>query len=522
MDKNLNDFWSTWRSKFSSNNTTCQIDNILDSHEIANKFLDVFKLACQPNSDQKHCELKGIFYNKFLNYNGHDLDVSFIDEVLMRKCLNQLKTGKAAGLDKLMAEHLLYAHPLTIYHISTLFKAIIRFKFVPDDFGKGVTVPLIKDTLGNKFDSSNYRGVTLSPVISKLFELILMSPLEKYMYSSWNQFGFKAKHSCRHALFALRSVTQFYCNQGYTVNLCALDISKAFDKVDHFQLLNLLIDRQVPKNLISVFHDWFCNSYFCVRWDGFVSAFTRVTAGVRQGGLLSPLLFSIYIDVLVERLRLSKYGCYLFGHFIGCLLFADDIMLVSTSLYSMQRMLRICDQYAIDFDVIFNTKKSCALRVGPRYNKPCVPLILSNSNLNFVNSCVYLGVHITSDRFFKCSFEHLRMKFYRTFNCIFSKSKSANSELITVYLIKMYCLPIILYCLEVLPVSATSINALNNCINQAVFKIFNVSDKTNIQFIRKMIELDDISSLIANRASKFLNSVTTDFVFRDILAYSGV
>ena len=86
----------------------------------------------------------------------------------------------------------------------------------------------------------------------------------------------------------------------------------------------------------------------------------------------------------------------------------------------------------------------------------------------------------------------------------------------------MYCLPIILYCLEVLPVSATSINALNNCINQAVFKIFNVSDKTNIQFIRKMIELDDISSLIANRASKFLNSVTTDFVFRDILAYSGV
>ena len=114
------------------------------------------------------------------------------------------------------------------------------------------------------------------------------------------------------------------------------------------------------------------------------------------------------------------------------------------------------------------------------------------------------------------------MKFYRTFNCIFSRSKSANSELVTVYLMKMYCLPIILYCLEVLPVNTTSINALDNCINQAVFKIFNVRDKSNIQVIRQMIEVEDTKCLIVRRANKFLNSLTKDFVFRDMLAYCGM
>ena len=174
---------------------------------------------------------------------------------------------------------------------------------------------------------------------------------------------------------------------------------------------------------------------------------------------------------------MAKCGCYLYGHFLGCLLFADDIMLVSNTLYDMQRMLNICDQFAVDFDMKFNTKKSCAIRVGPRYKEHCEPLKLSNCELSFVNSCIYLGVHIEADRYFKCSYDHLRLKFYRTFNCLFSKSRAADSELVTVYLLKSYCLPVMLYCLEGLPVISATTNALNNCINQAVYKIFNITDR---------------------------------------------
>ena len=76
---------------------------------------------------------------------------------------------------------------------------------------------------------------------------------DKYPQSNPLQFGFKKGSSTSHALFTLKTVTEHYVNNGSTVNLCALDIAKAFDRVDHYALLKLLMDRQVSKNFIEVF-----------------------------------------------------------------------------------------------------------------------------------------------------------------------------------------------------------------------------------------------------------------------------
>jgi len=80
-----------------------------------------------------------------------------------------------------------------------------------------------------------------------------------------------------------------------------------------------------------------------------------IFAGVRQGGLLSPLLFSVYMDVLINRLRQSSLGCKLMQQYFGCILYADDILLMSHSINTMRMMLIICQQFALDFDVKFNT-----------------------------------------------------------------------------------------------------------------------------------------------------------------------
>ena len=96
---------------------------------------------------------------------------------LIDKCLRKLKTGKACGPDDLGTEHLLYAQPVIIKHLQVLFRLrpILTHGFVPNSFGIGVTVPLIKDKTGNVNDVDNYRGITLSPVISKLFEVVLLA-----------------------------------------------------------------------------------------------------------------------------------------------------------------------------------------------------------------------------------------------------------------------------------------------------------------------------------------------------------
>ena len=87
-------------------------------------------------------------------------------------------------------------------------------------------------------------------------------------------------------------------------------------------------------------------------------------------------------------------------------MYADDVMLLTHTVVAMRHLLKICDTYAFDYDIKFNSSKSVAMRIGPRYNAVCLPFQLAG----------------------------VRMKFYRVFNSIFSKSKTANSEIVTVKL----------------------------------------------------------------------------------------
>ena len=93
---------------------------------------------------------------------------------LIDKCSRSLKLGKACGPDELSAEHLVHAHPSLIIHICFLFCSMILHEFVPDKFGVGLIVPLVKDKTGDINNVSNYCEITLITVISKLFEGVLL------------------------------------------------------------------------------------------------------------------------------------------------------------------------------------------------------------------------------------------------------------------------------------------------------------------------------------------------------------
>ena len=86
--------------------------------------------------------------------------------------------------------------------------------------------------------------------------------------------------------------------------------------------------------------------------------------GVKQGGVISPIFFSLYIDPLLEYLRKSGYGCHMKGVYIGALSYADDITILSPSIGGLNEMLKICHIFAEKNSIIFNSKKTVCIKFG--------------------------------------------------------------------------------------------------------------------------------------------------------------
>ena len=114
---------------------------------------------------------------------------------------------------------------------------------------------------------------------------------------------------CSHAIYCVRNIVNHYVSRGSTVNLCALDITKAFDRLNHDGLFINLMRRFVPATLLNVLEKWLGICYTYVSWNSAYSHMFKLTSGVRQGGVLSPCLeieprlCCLYIDDLINHVH---------------------------------------------------------------------------------------------------------------------------------------------------------------------------------------------------------------------------
>lgn len=137
-------------------------------------------------------------------------------------------------------------------------------------------------------------------------------------------FGFKKNLGCNNAIFALRQSIEYFNDRGSKVYMASLDASKAFDRVNHFKLFSTLIKKGLPKIVVKIIVNWYSKLFVVIRWNDYDSTPLTVLSGVRQGGILSPFLFNMYVDCIITALRKSDYGCHLRYLYVGCFLYADD------------------------------------------------------------------------------------------------------------------------------------------------------------------------------------------------------
>ena len=134
---------------------------------------------------------------------------------------------------------------------------------------------------------SNYLGITLIPIISKLLELVILELYEPYLQTDNLQFGFKEGLGCANAIFVLNETAKYFVSKGSSVFSAALDIKKAFDRINHFKLFSSLIQVGVPLWVIRILCDWYSKLFVHIRCKGTLSKSFPVVRGVRQGSSLS-------------------------------------------------------------------------------------------------------------------------------------------------------------------------------------------------------------------------------------------
>lgn len=508
LSKNGPTFWNCWRSKFESNKTRVgQVDGLVDDVDIVHKFVKYFSEASSPLTVDGSNNLRQIYENKRPIYIGTPHSTSYeFDVELIEKVVLGMKRGKAAGLDGLTTEHVLHSHPAIFSLMNRIFNLLLKHGFVPEEFGRSFTVPLPKgNTVSKSMSADDFRGISISPVISKIFESCIVDRYKDFLVTSDSQFGFKKGLGCSHAIYSVKCVVNHYVSSGSTVNLCALDLKKAFDKMNHCGLYIKLMDRMLPNNLLCLIEYWYDLCITCVRWGNVFSEYVKLECGVRQGGVLSPYLFACYIDDLIKTVQRSGLGCNIKFVPVCIFLYADDIILLSPSVDSLQQMLLICETELAWLDMALNVKKSVCIRFGSRYDADCECLITtSGQQLCWVKQCRYLGVYFVASRNFKCSFDNAKKAYYRAFNSIFGKVGRHASEEVTLKLIETKCLPVILYGLDACHVNSADKHSFDFVLTRSLMKLFQTGSISVIDECRRAFNIKKLSEAIVDRKLSFL------------------
>ena len=379
-------------------------------------------------------------------------------------------------------------------------------------------VPIVKDRLGDKSSSDNYRVIAISSLLLKIFDWIILLLHGDSLDTSDLQFGFQTGSSTLMCTWVASEVISYYNRHRTSVYCCLLDLKKAFDKVKFSTLFTKLLDNGMPKLFVRLLIMMYINQSCKVRWNFSMSASFSIVNGVRQGAVLSPSLFSLYIDKLLVSLEQSGWGCHVSNHFYGATAYADDIILLSPTRQGLQQMFDICHDYFNSHDITISTnpdpaksKTKCIfLPYGPKGNDP-MPIMMGNTPLPWVDTWPHLGNQLHSMDFslpLKCSLKHdllsKRGKFIGKFHDLWQEFGFAD-PLIVMRVINIYATSFYGSCLW--DFNSPEATKLFNSWNILVRIVFNIPRNSHRYFIEELTNCKHIMSTLFQRYLGFISSL---------------
>ena len=388
----------------------------------------------------------------------HDLNLE-ITEKEVKDALARLNNGKASGTDVMTPEMIKTAEQYVAQYLTTLYNTIFCTGVFPKEWSKSIIVPIHKKGRTDMLD--NYRGISLINIMCKCYTNILnnrlYSWLEKNNLMHEEQAGFRKNYSTIDHVFTLHAIIQKSLSKpGHKLYVAFVDMRKAFDSVRHDLLFMKMNELGIDGRFLLAIMNMYNSLKACVRdFRGNLTDFFPCPVGVRQGCVLSPTLFSIFVNSIAEKIKNEgKHGIQLLPGMLEILilLFADDIALISQSQIGLQNQLNvlksICDM--LDLSVNEGKTKVMVFRRGgilSRHER----WTYGDKPLEVVNNYCYLGYVFTTRLSVVKGIQHMTLKAKKAYGCLIKlllKSKYITKECyFKVFDLKIA--PILMYASEV-------------------------------------------------------------------------
>ena len=361
--------WEGWRE------FVADMDQ-LESHELMKMLKSMGRSATQssragPGSDPNNVDALAEHFRRQYQAAGDPAPVNIapaaaaprfapIGNAQVVSAIRAMPNGKATGRSKLDAEMLKPIADLVAPALSFLFNECIRVGKVPGGWKEAILVPIPKNGSDSApADFSNYRPISVLEHLRKLFEKVLFPALtERLEPLDISQSGFRSRRGTLDPAAALQEVmVQFRHRFHRAPEIAFLDIKAAYDSVDRQLLFAKLAARGIPHDVLQTIIALSDGNRSRVVVGEKESAPFEHSAGVMQGSLLSPLLYSVFVDDLARELR-EAGELRLSSMQIGGLFYADDMAVVAQDPVRLQRLLDICERYSLEHRFRFNTRKS--------------------------------------------------------------------------------------------------------------------------------------------------------------------
>ena len=309
--------------------------------------------------------------------------------------IRRLKNGKAPGEDGVCAEMLKAEEQVTPQILQRILQDIWDKEDIPSDWKKGVIVKLPKK--GDLTDCNNWRGITLLSLTSKVFNRIILQRITSAVDNilRQEQACFRKGRSCIDHIFVLRQILEQSREWNSTLYVAFVDFEKAFDSLHRKSLWKILRHYGIPQKLVDIIKSLYENFECRVTHSNNLTEPFKVNTGVKQGCILSPVLFSLAIDWIMKNVTQGKrQGLqWTLTSVLEDLDYADDLGLLANRHQDIQHKTDHLSATASKIGLKVNTKKTQVLRINGNNNNP---VTISRRPIEDVEVFNYLGSMVTT------------------------------------------------------------------------------------------------------------------------------